>query len=167
MTSLRRPSAVLLFAACALGAASASFAQPARKLEATYSSGHLHVQSQWETPYRRGARPDSKVIARVAPFELRLAIPKEYYSPPRQVRVYVSLPLTAIGMTGTGSLELAWQTGGRFVPGRVSAGQRALLYQGLVDGPSLLDQMRFTIRMDAADTLDRVEFEPVYEIEMQ
>jgi hypothetical protein len=107
------------------------------------------------------------VIAHIAPFELRLSIPKEYYSPPRRVRVYVSLPLTAIGMTGTGTLELAWQTGGRFVPGRVTGSQRVLLYQGLVDGPVLLDQMRFAVRLDAVDALDRVEFDPVYEIELQ
>ena len=167
MISLLRPSAVLLLAACMLGAATASFAQQARKLEATYSTGRLYAQSQWETPVRPGVEPDSRVIAHIAPFELRLAIPKEFFSPPRQVRVYVSLPLTAIGMTGPGSLELAWQSGGRFVPGRVTAGQRALLYQGLVDGPVLLDQMRFTVRMDAGDALDRVEFEPVYEIETQ
>jgi hypothetical protein len=167
MNSPLRPSAVLLLAACILGAATASFAQQARKLEATYSTGRLYAQSQWETPIRPGVEPDSRVIAHIAPFELRLAIPEEYYSPPRQVRIYVSLPLTAIGMTGPGSLELAWQTGGRFVPGRVAAGQRALLYQGLADGPVLLDQMRFSVRLDAVDALDRVEFDPVYEIELQ
>ena len=167
MIRLLRPSAVVLLAACMLGATTASFAQPAQKLEATYSTGRLHAQAQWETPYRPGVEPDSRVIAHIAPFELRLAIPKEYFSPPRPVRVYVSLPLTAIGMTGPGSLELTWQTGGRFIPGRVTAGQRALLYQGLVDGPVLLDQMRYTVRVDAADALDRLEFDPVYEIEPQ
>jgi opacity protein-like surface antigen len=168
MSSLVRPSAVLLLAACLLGAASAAQAQTAQRLEATYSTGRLlYAQSQWETPFRPGVEPDSRVIAHIAPFELRLTIPKEYFSPPRPVRIYVALPLTAIGMTGPGSLELHWQTGGRFLPGKVLPRQRALLYQGLVDAPELRDQMRFTVRVDAADVLDRLQFEPVYEIESQ
>jgi hypothetical protein len=157
--------ALLLIGALPLWALPCARAQSAQKLEATSSAGRLYAQAEWETPYHRGITTGSRIIARIAPFELRLTIPKEYYSPPRSVRVYLVLPLTAIGMTGPGSLELAWQTGGRFISGRVAPGQRVLFYQGRVDGPVLLDQMRFTARMDAADMLEQLEIEPVYEIE--
>jgi len=162
-----RLAAWLLLAALAPGALPSAHAQAAKRLEATYSTGHLHAQAQWETPYRRGIEPSSMMIARIAPFELRLAIPGEYLSPPRPVRIFVVLPLTALNLAGPASLELEWQTGGRFLPGRVAAGQRALLYQGPLDAPVLLDQMRFTLRVDAADVRGRLEVEPVYEIEPQ
>jgi len=165
---LLRPIFVALIAACTLGAAQASLAQEANRLAATYSTGRLlYAQGEWETPLRRGVVPNSMVIAHIAPLELRLAIPAGYLSPPRTVRVYIALPITAIGLAGPGSLELAWQTGGRFIAGRVVPGQRALLYEGLVETPELTDQMRFTVRVDAADVIDRLQFEPVYEIEAQ
>jgi hypothetical protein len=160
-------SAWLLLVALALGAVASAQAQTGQRLDATYSSGHVQVNAQWETPYRRGIRPTSMMIARIAPFELRLAIPNEYLSPPRAVRVYIVLPLTALNLAGPGSLELAWQTGGKFLAGRVAAGQRALLFQGVPDGPELRDQMRLTLRVDGVDVLDRLEIEPIYEIEAQ
>lgn len=165
MRSALRLTTLLL--AGALAAATTAQAQPAKRLSATSSIGDLYVQAQWETPYRRGVRPSSMMVARIAPFELRLAIPNEYLSPPRAVRVYIVLPLTALNLAGPGSLELAWQTGGTFLAGRVAAGQRALLFQGVPDGPELRDQMRLTLRVDGADVLDRLEIEPVYEIEAQ
>ncbi len=165
MNPRTRTGVVYVVGAALLACAPVAPAQKIERLEATYSTGHLHGQAQWETPYRRGVEPSSRVIARMAPFELRLAIPTEYHSPPRPVSIYVSLPLTALGMIAPGSLELAWQTGGRFISGRVRPGQRALLFQGVVDGPTVLDQMTFTVRVDAADMLDRLEVEPVYEIE--
>jgi len=163
MSDKRRLPVWLLLAALAPGA----HAQLAKPLQATYSTGRLHAQAQWETPYRRGVEPSSMMVARIAPFELRLAIPDEYLSPPRSVKIYLMLPLTALNLTGPGSLELEWQTGGKFLPGRVAAGQRALLYQGPVDGPVLLDRMRFKLRVDAADVRGRLEVEPIYEIEPQ
>ena len=165
MSAMSRVSVWLL--AGALSAATAAQAQPGKPLKASSSVGNLYAQAQWETPYRRGVRPTSIVVARVAPFELRFTIPGEYLSPPRAVRIYMVLPLTAIGMKAPDTLELNWQTGGRFIPGQIVPGQRALLYQGTVDGPELLDQMRFTLRVDAADLLDRLEIEPSYEIEAQ
>jgi hypothetical protein len=165
MSARTLPGLLCAVSSALLACAPVALAQRIDRLEATYSTGHLHGQAQWETPYRRGVEPSSRTIARMAPSELRLAIPQAYYSPPRPVNIYVSLPLTAVGMIAPGSLELAWQTGGRFISGRVRPGQRALLFQGVVDGPTLLDQMTFTVRVDAADMLDRLEVEPVYEIE--
>jgi len=167
MSGMNRLSAWLMLAALAPGASPIAYAQTATPLEATYSTGKLHAQARWESPFRRGVPPSSMLVANTAPFELRLAIPKEYLSPPRPVRIYLVLPLTALNLTGPGSLELEWQTGGRFLPGRVAAGQRGLLYQGPVDGPVLLDQMRFKLRVDATDVRGRFEVEPIYEIEPQ
>lgn len=165
MSPALRLTAWLLAGALCAGAP--AHAQTAKRLTATSSIGTLHAQAQWETPYRRGVRATSMVVAHVAPFELRLAIPAEYLAPPRVVRVYVTLPITAIGMRAPDSLQLTWQTGGRFIPGQIAPGQRTLLYQGIVDGPVLLDQMRFTLRVDGVDVLDRLEIEPAYEIEAQ
>ena len=50
MIGARRLKSWILLGACAWGAATAALAQPAQRLVATYSTGHLYAQEQWETP---------------------------------------------------------------------------------------------------------------------
>lgn len=158
---------LLIAAAFTLGAAQA-YAQQTERLQATFSVGHAFAEAQWETESLSSATRNDMVIGRVPGMQLRLSIPSRYTSPPRRVRIYLSLPQMALGLKGTGSLELSWQTSGIFRPGSVRAGQRAVLYEGIANNSTLVDTIGFRIRLSASDfdnNLDRVDIEPVYEIE--
>jgi hypothetical protein len=156
---------MLSIAALAL-AATDSLAQTTERLQATFSVGHAFAQGKWETEDLPPAARNDMVIGRVPGMQLNLAIPPRYTTPPRRVRVFLSLPQSVLGLTGSGSLELSWQTGGKFLPGTVRAGQRAVLYEGIADRSTLSDSIAFQVRLSGADMdLDRVDIEPVYEIE--
>jgi hypothetical protein len=158
---------MLLAAALALDATQAC-AQQTERLAATFSTGRAFAQGEWETTHLRGAEGNDMVIGRVPAMQLRLAIPQRYTAPPRRVRIYISLPQMALGLRGSGSLELTWQSGGKFLPGQLRAGQRAVLFEGIANSSTLTDTIAFQIRLSGSDmdaNLDRVDIEPIYEIE--
>jgi len=157
----------LLFAGVLALPAAHALAQTTERLQATFSVGHAFAQGQWETADLHGAERNDMVIGRVPGMMLNLSIPPRYTTPPHRVRIYLSLPQqTVLGLTGAGSLELSWQTGGKFLPGTVRAGQRVVLYEGLADRSTLSDSISFQIRVSGSDIdLDRVDIEPIYEIE--
>jgi hypothetical protein len=167
---MTRPSLLapmLLAAALALGAAQAC-AQQTERLTATFSTGRALAQGEWETANLRGAEGNDMVIGRVPAMQLRLAIPQRYTAPPRRVRIYISLPQMSLGLRGTGSLALSWQSGGKFLPGQLRAGPRAGLFEGIASSSTLADTIAFQIRLSGSDmdvNLDRVDLEPIYEIE--
>ncbi|MDH4189930.1 MAG: hypothetical protein OEW21_06975 [Betaproteobacteria bacterium] len=140
--------------------------QAAERLAASFSASRPLAQGEWETALLPSAARNDMEVGRIPAMQLRLALPPRYTTPPRRVRIYLSLPQMALGLARTGSLELSWQSGGRFLPGVVRAGQRALLYEGLAAGPTLTDTISFQIRVSGSDmSLERVEIEPIYEIE--
>ena len=158
---------MLLAAALTLGATQAG-AQQTERLTATFSTGRAFAQGQWETAQLRGAEGNDMVIGRVPAMQLRLAIPQRYTAPPRRVRIYISLPQMSLGLRASGTLELSWQSGGTFLPGKLRAGQRAVLFEGIASSSTLADTIAFQIRLSGSDmdaNLDRVDIEPIYEIE--
>jgi hypothetical protein len=156
----------LLFIANLALPATHALAQTTERLQATFSVGHAFAQGQWETENLPAAAGSDMVTGRVPGMQLRLAIPPRYTAPPRRVRIYLTLPQTLLGLTGSGSLELSWQTGGKFLPGAVRAGQRVVLYEGIADRSTLSDSISFQVRLSGSDMdLDRVDIEPIYEIE--
>ena len=58
-------------------------------------------------------------------------------------RIYMVLPAD-----GGAALQLQWQTQGRLLPGRLSPGDRALVFQGLLPGPRLTDQLQLQVLAD-------------------
>ena len=61
----------------------------------------------------------------------------------RPGRVYMVLPPEQRG------LELVWTSQGRLLPGRLTPGQRALVYAGTLPGPALEDQIHVRLRSGA------------------
>ncbi len=156
---------LLLVTAQAL-TATCALAQTTERLQATFSVGHAFAQGKWETEDLPAAAGNDMVVGRVPGMLLNLAIPSRYTNPPRRVRIYISLPQTVLGLTSSASLELSWQTGGKFLPGTVRAGQRVVLYEGIADRSTLTDSIGFQIRLSGSELdLDRVDIEPIYEIE--
>jgi hypothetical protein len=79
----------------------------------------------------------------------------------KPARIYMVMPPLP-----QSSLSAQWTTAGTLLPGRISGGQRQLVFQGVVAGPRLEDTMRVVASVDARDpaTPPRVNF--TFEIEV-
>lgn len=75
-------------------------------------------------------------------------------------RIYMVMPSLA-----QSNLSVQWATAGTLLPGRLSSGQRQLVYQGVIAGARIEDLLRVTASTDAGDaaTPSRVRF--TFEIE--
>lgn len=69
----------------------------------------------------------------------------------RTGRIYMTLPASP-----SGPLQVAWTTQGRLLPGRLSAGERALVYAGPIADDALRDRLRLTVQADG-QRLERAE----------
>lgn len=72
----------------------------------------------------------------------------------RNGRVYMRLPASP-----SGPLQVAWTTQGELLPGRLVAGERALVYAGPIARDALRDRLRLSVqadgqRMERAETLN-------------
>jgi hypothetical protein len=124
------------------------------------------VNGAWEgVGFDPGDPRDGTVIARTGPMQVRLAIPSRYTEPPQRVRIFLVVPLTIAGLQSAESFEVSWASGGQFLSGRARPGQRALLFEGLIEQAVLSDTMDFSIRADAGQMVGAIEYETIFEIE--
>ncbi len=79
----------------------------------------------------------------------------------KPARIYMVMPVLP-----QSSLTVQWLAGGALLPGRLSSGQRQLVYQGVIAGARIEDTLRVTVLADARDaaTPPRVNF--TFEIEV-
>lgn len=61
----------------------------------------------------------------------------------RTGRIYMVMPADATGITAN------WQTRGTMLPGRLAAGERALVFSGAIPGPVLEDTLGVHLRSDS------------------
>lgn len=62
----------------------------------------------------------------------------------RQARIYLVLPPDE-----TSPLELTWTTNGRLLAGRIVSGERALVFAGAIDSPTLQDRLSVQVKAKA------------------
>ena len=79
----------------------------------------------------------------------------------KPARIYMVMPNLP-----QSNLSVQWATAGTLMPGRLSGGQRQLVFQGVVSGPRIEDWMHVSVVADARDpvTPQRVNF--TFEIEV-
>jgi len=83
-----------------------------------------------------------------------------------EARIFLELPILVRGLGNPSGLALSWTTGGLFNTGRVTPGNRQLIFEGRITQPVMRDTMTFTFELDARDLLQPLRLEPVYEIEI-
>jgi len=83
-----------------------------------------------------------------------------------EARIFLELPILVRGLGNPSSLVLSWTTGGLFNPGRVTPGNRQLIYEGSITQQVMRDTITFTFEVDARDLHQTLRVEPVYEIEI-
>jgi hypothetical protein len=83
-----------------------------------------------------------------------------------EARIFLELPILVRGLDNPSSLLLSWTTGGLFNAGRVTPGNRALIFEGRITQPVMRDTITFTFELDARHLHQPLRLEPVYEIEI-
>jgi hypothetical protein len=83
-----------------------------------------------------------------------------------EARIFLGLPILVRGLGNPSSLALSWTTGGLFNAGRVTPGNRQLIYEGPITQPVMRDSMTFIFELDARYLHQPLRLEPVYEIEI-
>jgi hypothetical protein len=105
------------------------------------------------------------VVAEARGVEVRLNTSK-YVG--RRAEIFLTLPLSARGLSNTAALRLDWRAQGRFssAAGSLNPGGRALLYRGQIAQPQMIELFDFTVRMDERHVQGTIEFDPQFEIEL-
>lgn len=98
-----------------------------------------NVQMQWR-PLAVGGRTEPGMEAWV---RVNLRIDTRAWAG-RSGRVYMVLPRDEAS-----SVEAVWTTQGRLLPGRLTSGERALVYAGTLPGSALEDQIHVRLRAGA------------------
>ena len=83
-----------------------------------------------------------------------------------RARIYLELPIQVRGLANPASLELSWKTNGLFSPGRVTPGNRQLIFEGTIKDPVMRDIFDFTFEVDGRFLNQTLRLEPVYDIEI-
>ncbi len=84
----------------------------------------------------------------------------------KRARIYLALPQQIDGFNGSKGFSLRWKTTGLFAPGTVILGTRALIYDGLIKSPLMIEFFTFTLKVDANCLMGKLRYAPIYEIEL-
>jgi hypothetical protein len=120
----------------------------------------------WEHPGNPDALSDTEynaVTAQVRNLDTRLDTSAYVGS---QARIFLELPILVRGLGNPSSLVMSWTTGGLFNAGRVTPGNRQMIYEGSITQPVMRDTITFTFELDARFLHQPLRLEPVYEIEL-
>jgi len=83
----------------------------------------------------------------------------------KKARIYLALPSQIDGFSGSRGFSLTWKTTGIFASGATSPGNRALIFEGLIDAAILTEFFTFTLKLDANRLTGKLRYAPIYEIE--
>jgi len=84
----------------------------------------------------------------------------------KRARIYLALPQQIDGFNGSNGFSLRWKTTGLFAPGTVLLGTRALIYDGLIESPLMIEFFTFTLKVDANCLTGKLRYVTIYEIEL-
>ena len=84
----------------------------------------------------------------------------------KRARIYLALPQQIDGFNGSNGFSLSWKTTGLFAPGTTLLGTRALIYDGLIKSPLMIEFFTFTLKVDANCLMGKLRYAPIYEIEL-
>jgi hypothetical protein len=79
----------------------------------------------------------------------------------KSARIYMLMPPQPLS-----SMAAQWVTSGTLLPGRLSGGQRQLVFQGPISSSQLRDTMRITLSADARDAMNPSHLNLGFEIEV-
>jgi hypothetical protein len=135
-TSVRATLLLLCCWACA------AQAQPIRLDDSGSHTVPPNVQMQWRHVLGSSLAAPSLTSQMEAALRVAIQLDTQAYAG-RNGRIYMVLPAD-----GGPPLQLQWRAQGRLLPGRLNPGDRALVYQGVLPGPKLSDQLQLQVLAD-------------------
>lgn len=125
----------------------------------------IDVVARWEDRFGEGSTDTQRLamVAEASNFEIRLNTAAWVG---KQAQIYVSFPQEIVGLRLSDAMRIEWRTRGRFTSGATSPGQRALVFRGRIDSAVSGDFFDFTYRIDGRYFDRRIQFQPVFEIEL-
>ena len=106
----------------------------------------------------------NRVIGHVDDVEVRLDT-SAYVG--RRARIFLMLPDLISGLDSTEGVTLRWRARGDFLAGHTTPGQRALLFEGVIEDEVTSDVLSYTLELDARHLTGVLRLEPVFEIEVE
>ncbi|TDJ17697.1 MAG: hypothetical protein E2O62_04935 [Gammaproteobacteria bacterium] len=85
----------------------------------------------------------------------------------KTARIFLTLPTHIRGINNPNGMRMTWTTQGVFADGSVIPGNRSQIFQGEINDPVLLDIFNITLYINARYFTSGLEFNPIYEIEVQ
>ena len=126
----------------------------------------IRFQFEWVggrgDPFEQTPAELNRMSARLDNVEVRLDTRDQMG---QRAQIYLRIPEQVSGMRDSSGLTVSWNTRGRFAVGKATAGNRALLFDGVIDQPQLIEFFDFTLLMDARQLAGTLRLEPIYEIE--
>jgi hypothetical protein len=83
----------------------------------------------------------------------------------KQAKIYLELPQIIDGLSSTEGFSLTWETDRIFASGGTTPGNRALIFDGNIDSPIMIDLFTFTLKINASCLIGKLRYAPIFEIE--
>ena len=103
------------------------------------------------------------LVADVSAMEFRL---KTHAYVGKTVQIFLGVPRLVKGLRSPSAMRVEWKTRGKFSPGSLLPGDRALVFQGKITDSLMADFFDFRIYLDGRYIERGLEFDPVFEIEV-
>jgi hypothetical protein len=83
----------------------------------------------------------------------------------KRARIYLVIPEFVQGLRASTGMRVEWTARGSFLAGSALPGQRALVYDGLVQKPSMHEALDLSVYLDARYLERALRFDPAFEID--
>ena len=155
--------AIALCVALALAAATAN-AAPKRLDDRASPRSQVNVESRWlHSGEGLNAEQLNAMVATVNNLEFRLDT-SAYVG--KRARIYLVIPEFVQGLRGPAGMRVEWTTRGQFMAGSALPGQRTLVYDGMVQRPSMQETLDLSVFLDARYLERGLRFDPAFEIDV-
>jgi hypothetical protein len=124
----------------------------------------VNVESRWlHAGEGLSAEQLNAMVATVTNLEFRLDT-SAYVG--KRARIYLVIPEFVQGLRASTGMRVEWTSRGSFLAGSALPGQRALVYDGLVQRPSMHEALDLSVYLDARYLERGLRFDPAFEIDV-
>lgn len=145
-------------------AAPAALGAPKRLDDRGSPRSVVNVESRWvHAGDGLSAEQLNAMVATVPNLEFRLDT-SAYVG--KRARIYLVIPELVQGLRGPNGMRVEWTTRGQFMAGAALPGQRTLVYDGLIQRPSMQESLDLSVYLDARYLERGLRFDPAFEIDV-
>ena len=144
-------------------AAAPALAAPKRLDDRGSPRSVVNVESRWlHAGEGLNAEQLNAMVATITNLEFRLDT-AAYVG--KRARIYLVIPEFVQGLRASTAMRVEWTSRGSFLAGSALPGQRVLVYDGLVQRPSMHEALDVNVYLDARYLERGLRFDPAFEID--